>query len=197
MSEREYLDPRKEMDPSGRPRLRTREIFFRGKVVFEEGARGDYAYYIEKGRVEVSVKSGAHRVVVSELGAGEVFGEMALLSSQPRTATVQAVEDTTVTVISENELKKKLSQLSDPVIRSLIFLLIDRLRKANEGQVQQYAKFMDFQNRFLGLNHRLANEFSEKDRDAMRAEIAPLLDQLEGVLNKYAAKHGADGSSAG
>jgi CRP-like cAMP-binding protein len=186
MTDREYLTPRKEMDPSGRQRLRRREAFYKGKVIFEEGARGDYAYYIEKGRVEVSVRSGTHRVVVSTLGVGEIFGEMALLSNQPRTASVTAIEDTTVTIISESELKAKVSQLGDVVIRSLFFLLIDRLKKATLGQAQQYTKLMDFQNRMLGLNQRLGSEFNDGQSAAMRAEIAPLLDKLETVLDKYA-----------
>jgi CRP-like cAMP-binding protein len=185
---REYLDPRKELDESGRPRLRSREIFYAGKVIFEEGDQGQQAYYIEKGRVEISVRAGTHRVVVSELGSGEVFGEMALLSNQRRAATVKALQDTTVTVISQNELQKKLGKIDDVVIRSLIFLLIDRLKKANKGQAQQYTRLADFQDRMMGIHQRIDKEFDEKQRDAMREEIAPLLGQLEAVLDKYAQR---------
>lgn len=188
MTDKGFLDPRKETDSSGRPQLRMRDIFYRNRVIFEEGSQGDHAYYIENGRVEVSVRSGKHKVVVSELGPGEIFGEMALLSQEKRSATVTALEDTTVTVISQAELQKRLGKMSDAVIRSLIFVLTDRLTKANQGQARQYEQLADLQDRFLGLNTLLTAQFGDADRDAMRQEMRPILDQLEAVINKYAQK---------
>ena len=53
-----------------------------------EGEPGDRYYVVEDGHLEVSVAGRAHRV---ELGAGDGFGEIALLRGVPRTATVRAV----------------------------------------------------------------------------------------------------------
>ena len=59
-----------------------------GTVVVREGEPGDRYYVVEDGHLEVSVAGRAHRV---ELGAGDGFGEIALLRGVPRTATVRAV----------------------------------------------------------------------------------------------------------
>jgi MFS family permease len=60
-----------------------------GEVVFRQGDAGDQYWIIQSGRVEVLV-DGEHR---RELGAGEGFGEIALLRDVPRTATVTAIDD--------------------------------------------------------------------------------------------------------
>ncbi|NCC23256.1 MAG: cyclic nucleotide-binding domain-containing protein [Alphaproteobacteria bacterium] len=182
---KDTFDPRNSKDPSGRPRLLARDVFYKDAVIFEEGAAAHRAYYIESGRVEVSVRDGKHKVTISELGPGEIFGEMALLASEPRTATVKALETTTVTVISETELRTRLEGI-DEAISSLFFLLIERLKAANKSQARHYRNLVDFQNRVLGIANRLDADFSAGDRAEMRQELEPLLDEVEAVLDKYA-----------
>lgn len=60
--------------------------FEQGSVVFEEGETGDSLYLVDAGEVEVT-REGKH---VTTLGAGECFGEMALISHEPRNTTVRA-----------------------------------------------------------------------------------------------------------
>jgi CRP-like cAMP-binding protein len=68
-----------------------------GEVVFSQGDAGDALYIIYRGRVSVRVKSpgllGSTKLV-SELGGGAFFGEIALLSREPRMATVVCEERT-------------------------------------------------------------------------------------------------------
>jgi MFS family permease len=59
-----------------------------GTVVVREGEPGERYYVVEDGQLEVSVAGRAHRV---ELGAGDGFGEIALLRGVPRTASVRAI----------------------------------------------------------------------------------------------------------
>lgn len=62
-----------------------------GESVFSEGDPGDRLYILETGKV--SVRKGDEERRVAELGAGDAFGEMALLSGDPRAATVIALSD--------------------------------------------------------------------------------------------------------
>ena len=61
-----------------------------GAVLIREGRRGDEAFVVVSGRLEVSR---ADVGKVDEIGAGEVVGEMALLAAKPRNATVTALTD--------------------------------------------------------------------------------------------------------
>ena len=79
-----------------------------GAVVAREGEPGDEAFIVTRGRCE-AVKEEAGRVVtLREMGPGAVFGEAALVTSQPRTATLVAREDLTVLVVSRQALEDEL-----------------------------------------------------------------------------------------
>ncbi|MEN9798628.1 MAG: hypothetical protein RL653_2324 [Pseudomonadota bacterium] len=65
--------------------------FGRGEQVIEQGAEGETFYVVAEGKV--SVRTGRPAVEVAQLGTGETFGEMSLLTGEPRAATVVASTD--------------------------------------------------------------------------------------------------------
>jgi CRP-like cAMP-binding protein len=70
-----------------------RRTFARGEVVFHEGDPGDALHLIEKGRFAIRVSTPlGERATVAIRGPGEAFGEMALITNAPRSATVEALE---------------------------------------------------------------------------------------------------------
>lgn len=89
-----------------RVRQTVREITFtRGKEIFKEGEPGDGLYIVKSGMVQISaVLNQGERVVLARLGPGEIFGEMAVLDQNPRSATALAEETTNVYFISRDEL---------------------------------------------------------------------------------------------
>jgi CRP-like cAMP-binding protein len=84
-----------ELRPSERDLLLTRlsdESFEAGQVIIRQGEAGDRFYVIRQGRVEVLLEEPGQPVHrVTELGPGDFFGELALLLSAPRSATVRAL----------------------------------------------------------------------------------------------------------
>lgn len=68
----------------------TIEHFGADEVLFEEGEEGDCLHMIRKGSVTVSRKIGDHDIVLAYVPAGNYVGEMAILTSAPRSATVRA-----------------------------------------------------------------------------------------------------------
>src|SRR5438094_782479 len=69
--------------------------FAAGQQIFAEGDQGDGIYLIRSGRVQISAMVNTEqRRILSRLGAGDFFGEMAVLDNEPRSAAVIAEEET-------------------------------------------------------------------------------------------------------
>lgn len=88
--------------------LRTEE-FKAGEAIIREGETGDRLYMISSGRVVIEKKVYNKEAITSEriavLQKGETFGEMELVDSQPRSATVRAQENTTCLSLSRDDLR--------------------------------------------------------------------------------------------
>jgi len=108
-----------------------REVFASGQLIFKHGDMGDCAYLIEEGMVEVLVMKQGGEQRIRLIGQGELFGEISLIDYQPRTATVKAV-DRTVLVPIPRKLMEKLLEKSDPVLRHLLLVILERFRHRNE-----------------------------------------------------------------
>ena len=80
-------------------KLFTIERFPEGATIFRQGDPGDCAYFLRKG--EVAVVDEQTNSPVRTLSAGEYFGEIALVTNQPRTATVRAVSSVEVAVLGK------------------------------------------------------------------------------------------------
>ena len=79
----------------------------RGSVLVEEGSTGDEAFFVARGELDVqkaASKPGAPPIALARLGSGTLFGEMALLSRTPRTATVIAAVPCVVLVAKKAAL---------------------------------------------------------------------------------------------
>jgi hemolysin D len=73
--------------------------FERGAVIFAEGAPGESAFIVREGQVDILKGAGAQPVLLRTLGPGEMFGEMALITTNPRAATAIARTDVVLELI--------------------------------------------------------------------------------------------------
>lgn len=81
----------------------------RGGVLVEEGSTGDEAFFVARGELDVqksASKPDAPPIALARLGSGTLFGEMALLSRAPRTATVRAAVPCVVLVAKKSDLDR-------------------------------------------------------------------------------------------
>lgn len=78
------------------------------EYIVREGELGHEAFIVQSGRCGVFKKSGEGEVMVRELGPDEVFGETAIVSHGPRTASIKALEPVTVLVVGEEALSDAL-----------------------------------------------------------------------------------------
>lgn len=94
----------------------------KGYTVIKQGDPGDAFYMISSGKVDVSVKG---KFLVAR-GPGEYFGETALITDQPRAATVVTTTETELYVLYKTDFKKIL--MANPTIASEIKLHMAKLK---------------------------------------------------------------------
>lgn len=101
------------------------------QTIFNEGDAGDCAYIIEKGRVLVYLTRDREEIPLSILGEGEIFGEMSLIDNQNRSASVRALEDVTLSIVTRQQVLERIST-ADTVVQLLMRVLLKRLRRNNQ-----------------------------------------------------------------
>ena len=84
------------------------ERYADGEIIVREGDTGREMYVIRTGQVEVTKSLGGKNVVLATLDRGSFFGEMSLLESLPRSATVRAKGETELLVIEPGALLLKI-----------------------------------------------------------------------------------------
>lgn len=108
----------------------TESVYAKDETVFEEDAPGDAFYLIRRGSVRV-VKGKENPVVISIREERDYIGEMAILDDEPRSATVEAQEDTEMLVIKRDDFHR-LVVTHPTVVFSLFKCLSRRLRETND-----------------------------------------------------------------
>jgi len=108
----------------------------RGDVLFREGDAGKELFFIRSGTVIVSKHvKGRVEQVLARLGSGDFFGEMSLFDDQPRSATIQAEEDTVMYGLDRASLDYLIEQnprAATAFFTQVVLVLIKRLRDSSD-----------------------------------------------------------------
>ena len=102
--------------------------FANSEYIFREGESAAYAYVIKSGTVEITKHSADGEQVLAELVAPTIFGEMALIDGNPRSAGARAKENTVVTEVTAESFKTYLSKNPEAAIR-IMKTISENLRK--------------------------------------------------------------------
>ncbi|OED38039.1 hypothetical protein AB833_21275 [Chromatiales bacterium (ex Bugula neritina AB1)] len=106
------------------------------EVLCKEGEKGEDAYVIMEGDVDIYVDSGDGQLLVTSHGAGEIVGETAIVCDVPRTATVVARNELVVLKITKDvfmQLLEGCPEVAIAVIRELALRVNDGVRMALRG----------------------------------------------------------------
>jgi CRP-like cAMP-binding protein len=133
------------------------KTYAKDAVLVHENDKGDVFFLLLSGKVKVTSEGpDGKEVILSFLGAGEFFGEMALLDEDPRSATVTALEATEVMKLSRLDFLKLLSE-NQNMMQNFLAALSRRLRHAND-QIKSLA-LLDV----LGRIAKILLDFAQKD----------------------------------
>jgi len=119
-------------------RQATRErTYGMGETIFKQGDPGDGIYVVKSGEVQIAVVASSGELrVVSKLKAGELFGEMAVIDSEPRSASALAGETTTVYFISRSDLLEMMHR-APQLTMGLMREISGRLRDFNRQYIHE------------------------------------------------------------
>lgn len=165
-----------------------RVSFPRGHMIFREGAVGDRLYIITAGKVKIGHKVQHRNRLIAILGPGDMFGELALLDSGPRTCTVTTQTHVKAVTITRAHLRTWIAECPE-VAEHLLQVLVRRLRRTNSLVCDQV--FSDVAGRVATLLLDLAGRFGEAGNGAVRIdhelnqnEIAQLAGSTRESVNK-------------
>ena len=120
----------------------TEKNFPKGSIIVRQGDTPEGFYIVRKGKVKVfRLSEEGIRTDLTELGEGAYFGEIAIVTGQPRTASVEAGEDTVLTEISREEFDTLLDDnppLARQIIKQLTEWLVEGDRRLEKQVVHQF-----------------------------------------------------------
>jgi CRP-like cAMP-binding protein len=109
--------------------------FGRGEAIIEEGSEGESMFVLLRGNAQVSVEKNGALIRVGVLRQSDCFGEMSLLTGEPRTATIRAEHDCEVLEISKGVMGELLR--SSPQCLGSLSELLAKRKLETEGLVKE------------------------------------------------------------
>jgi len=108
-----------------------------GEVVFREGDASDTCYVVRHGHARAVRTHGDGRTLtLANFGPGDIFGELAMFEDERRSATVEAIETTSVVGVLGPDMRRLMTE--HPAIATrLVVALAQRLREMNERLSRQ------------------------------------------------------------
>jgi CRP/FNR family transcriptional regulator, cyclic AMP receptor protein len=150
--------------------------YTKNSIVFLEEETGAILFIISTGKVKVvRTDDDGKEVILSILGQGDFFGEMALLDGLPRSATVVALDESELFILHRREFLNLLES-SPQIAASLLRELTQRLRKADE-QIENLS-LKDAVGRVATVFIRLAGEMGKIRKGEVVIEDFPLQQDL-------------------
>jgi CRP/FNR family transcriptional regulator, cyclic AMP receptor protein len=177
----------------------TQKEYAADTAVFFQDEPSDSLYMVLKGSVKVTTASeGGVEKVLDILGAGEIFGELAMLDGHPRSATVTTCEPTEMASISRKDFKNFAAGRPE-ILWKLMESLCERIRKTSDSMLEMSSKEVPY--RLLAALHQLTEKHGQVAADGsclinMKVgpqELAAMVGANREVVSRLLHKYEADG----
>jgi diguanylate cyclase (GGDEF)-like protein len=150
-----------------------------GEALCREGEEGHTMYVVLSGHLVVS-RSGKQVAVGSP---GDCFGEMALIESRERAATLRALDETTVLEISEEAFWKHIAHNPESLM-ALLRTFSDRSRRDLEALASDNLKLQAYADQVASTNRELVEIRRQLEEQNRLLERLSALDTLTGIANR-------------
>jgi CRP/FNR family transcriptional regulator, cyclic AMP receptor protein len=162
--------------------------FGTGEVVFREGDASDTCYVVREGRARaIRTHRDGRTITLARFGPGDIFGELALFEDELRSATVEAIEPTSVVAVLGPDMRRLMAEHAEISAR-LVIALGRRLRETNERLSRQ--SFQTVQSRVaVVLSELVAQEMADRGgKDVLVTATQADLAQLAGSSRESASR---------
>jgi serine phosphatase RsbU (regulator of sigma subunit) len=151
-------------------------VYKKGERIITKGEMGDCMYILYKGRVKVH--DGEHTIV--ELVAGSIFGEFAVLDSEPRSASVSALEDCILFRLDQADFYRIIAE-NPEVINKMIKVVLNRVRNQTKQTIENLKR----------REQELEAQVEERTRDLQEAfqELSRKKESLELAYSEIEEKN--------
>ena len=163
-----------------------------GQTLFREGDPATAAYLIERGSLRVTAQRDGVPMVLGDLHAGTLVGEMAVLDDSPRTATATALEACVLRPVDRDQFGERLAS-ADPVVRALLLSQLARYRTVLANLIGSRASTPVALDTLLyagdaGDKIRLESHLREAiDTHALELHLQPIVRIADGATAGYEA----------
>src|SRR5919198_3427993 len=159
-----------------------------GVRVFHEGDRSDACYLVRSGDLRVTREHPDGRAIaLATLGPGDIFGELAMLDGQARSASVETLSDCSLLALGAADFRRLLGEHSQISVK-LVAALTRRLRETNERVARQ--SFQTVPSRVAGvLTQLIAEETAPEGRTGVTIRMTQAdLAQLAGTSRESVSR---------
>lgn len=157
-------------------------------IIVRQNDQGKAAYLIQSGCVVVFTEDDGKYIELAKLYAGDIFGEMALVYDDFRSASVKSMENTTLIVIDRDVFEKKLEN-SDPTIRAMLTMLMERLLQSNRSSMKKSSNVDGLSNDIENLCDAALESLPRNRQRTFKNSVFPKLEEIFDAIKSFQSRY--------